>query len=169
MRRLKISYDNTRAIHHFYSTHAIAATFFPRHARAPVASVITHSHIIQRMNRQTKLTVKNGSIGAHRLTDTKLFKLLLIHEMKSVIQLLESFHQFAAVSETIIANIYVSSIILIGEKSIKSYKTTQDVKFIKSNDVIKIKCTHTLIKLTSKLIEMIDMLMSCFIIIQFST
>ena len=121
------------------------------------------------MNRQTKLTVENGSICAHRLTDTKLFKFLLIHEMKSVIQLLESFHQFAAVSETIIANIYVNSIILIGEKSIKSYKTTQDVKFINSNDVIKIKRTHTLIKLTSKLIEMIDMLMSCFIIVQFST
>ena len=122
------------------------------------------------MNRKTKLTVENGSIGAHRLTNTKLFKLLLIHEMKSVIQLLESFHQLAAVSETIIANIYVNSIILIGKKSIKSYKTTQYVEFIISNNVISTKRIQTITtNPTSKLLEMIDMLVSCFIIVQFST
>ena len=91
----QICHYNIRRIHHLYSALAIITTTLPIHAAIPTLIIITHSHKIQRMNRQAQLATYFLLIKDTRMLQTKLFKnfipLLVLKSSENLAQNLHSF------------------------------------------------------------------------------
>ena len=88
---------------------------FPAHTRRPIASIVTHSHKVKRMNRKAKSTSKMRFIQYLTMFDTEIFKIYI--NMPNLSKFSECFHylsaslDFVSLSSTIffIANFKVTS------------------------------------------------------------
>jgi hypothetical protein len=69
---LKVSYYDTGRVHHLDGSLSIVTSILPAHTRAPTAVVIAHSHIVKRMNGDTKLTIKLLLVKALRMCYSEL-------------------------------------------------------------------------------------------------
>ena len=98
---MKISNNNIRTIHAINCARTIIASIrlsifiSPAHAATPPIIIITHSHIIKRMNRQAKFTINRFLIKKLRMPDTKFFKhFFVILIAKSINKFANDFHWF---------------------------------------------------------------------------
>ena len=88
---------------------------FPAHTRRPIASIVTHSHKVKRMDRKAKSTGKACFIQYLAMLDTEIFKTYI--NMPNLSKFSKCFHylsaslDFVSLSSTIffIANFKVTS------------------------------------------------------------
>ena len=88
----QICFKHNSAIHHFNGSHTVITNVIPIHTTIPITSIITHSEIIQRMNRQTNITIKFTCIKNLRMPNTELFKFIFI-QFKPINKLRHNTHK----------------------------------------------------------------------------
>ena len=93
MFRLNVCFKNDRRIHHFNSTKTIITTLIPVHAAIPITSIITHSKIIKRMNRQYNISINHTVIQNTRMKNTELLKCFFI-QLKPIDNFSHHSHEF---------------------------------------------------------------------------
>ena len=102
----------------------VFALVFPAHTRRPIASIVTHSHKVKRMDRKAKSTGKMRFIQYLTMLDTEIFKTYI--NMPNLSKFSKCFHylsaslDFVGLSSTIffIANFKVTSFPSVVRKGI---------------------------------------------------
>ena len=93
----QISHHDTRRVHHLYGALTIIATTLPTHAAIPTLIIITHSHIIQRVNRQAQLAGQLLLIKDTRMLQTELLKdFIPLLVLKSGENLTQNLYRFSS-------------------------------------------------------------------------
>jgi hypothetical protein len=93
--RLKIGNYNTCRIHHFDSSLLVFTIILPRHTAMPAARIITHSHIVKRVNREAKISLELLLVKTLGMFVTEVLEKFHIYTI-TFSNLAEGFHRLGA-------------------------------------------------------------------------